>query len=223
MNIIDSSEILNKINGENVNVVEKNNFITNATPLKYFKFNENDEYAVVYANPEYEDSIPETVVIPSIYNNKTVAGIAVEGFSEIENMRKVVIGEGMRAIGNKAFLSCKDLVKVVIYTKSVPKLGRAVFTGTNNELLIYVLQSMVQSFKSDESWKNYENRIRAIDESDIPNVPEIAENNGCVNVIVPTIVNSNHISIINNFYFNTSEDISDYKETDSVIIMPEEN
>ena len=32
-------------------------------------------------------------------------------------------------------------------------------------------------------------------------MPTIAENNGSVNVVVPTVVNSNNVTIINNFYF----------------------
>lgn len=75
------------------------------------------------------------------------------------------------------------------------------FKNTSDNLIIYVPESMVDSFKEDESWKIYSSRIKAINGSDIPDVPTIAENNGSVNVVVPTVVNSNNVTIINNFYF----------------------
>ena len=203
MNIIDKDEILNNVNNniKEADKIESAVFFAGSTDIKYFKFNDAVTYVVVYANPDNKETMPASIIIPTYYNSKPVAGITVDGFKNIDSLEKVYMGKEMKAIANSAFEGWSNLISVTIETDNVPKIGANVFKNTSDNLIIYVPESMVDSFKEDESWKIYNSRIKAINGSDIPDVPTIAENNGSVNVVVPTVVNSNNVTIINNFYF----------------------
>ncbi|MDU4752303.1 leucine-rich repeat protein [Clostridium butyricum] len=203
MNIIDKDEILNNVNNniKEADKIESAVFFAGSTDIKYFKFNDAVTYVVVYANPDNKETMPASIIIPTYYNSKPVAGITVDGFKNIDSLEKVYMGKEMKAIANSAFEGCSNLISVTIETDNVPKIGANVFKNTSDNLIIYVPESMVDPFKEDESWKIYSSRIKAINGSDIPDVPTIAENNGSVNVVVPTVVNSNNVTIINNFYF----------------------
>ena len=223
----DTDEILNKLKNKTL-IAEKvdSGFAMNdVTDISYFKYNETDAFAVVYADPLKKGAIPSQITIPSYYNNKPVIGIAENGFDYITNLQSVYMGQEIRTIANNAFLNCINLNRVTINSKTVPEIGLNIFMNTSPQLIIYVPQDMVDLYKEDNRWSIYKDRVQPISGSDIPVLPEIptiATNNGSVNVVVPTIVNSSNITIINKFYFNrTDNDIDDldngqdnlYKET----------
>ena len=222
MNNIDRDEILKNLNNNAIypDIVESKIVLAGTTDIKYFKFNEADTFYIIFADPLNKSYMPASIILPSYYKSKPVAGIGTSGFSNILSLTTVYMESEIKAIGNNAFSNCTNLDKVTINADLVPKLGSNVFSNTSENLSIYVPEKMVDLFKADNSWIDYKNRIKAIDNSDIPDNPEIptiATNNGSVNVIVPTIVDSNNIVIINKFYFNSVADDDDESRRTTIV------
>lgn len=168
------------------------------TEDKYFNFRFVKGYGyVISANPNL--SMPKDVALPSSYLNQPVFAIEVRGFAGVSTIESITIPSSIVIIGNEAFFGCKSLAKVFVNSTNVVQLGVNVFLGTSQNLVIYVPSSQLEAYKVADNWSLYADKIKPMNEPGP--VPDIAANNGIVNVIVPTIVDSKDVSLVYNAYF----------------------
>ena len=68
----------------------------------------------------------------------------------------------MTVIGWAAFAGCEALSAVYIYATAVPEIDEYVFKDNAYGRKIYVLSSLVDSYKKAEDWSDYADAIEAI-------------------------------------------------------------
>ena len=196
------------------NYVQKNILISEDTDNKYFVFqlrNDKESYSI-FAKSNIE--MPRDITIPSQYANKPVISIGRNAFSNSDNrvikntnIENVTIPESITNISGEAFSNCIKLKKVTIYGNRVPTIGKNVFMNTSEDLIIYVPGIMVDEYKNNTNWSEYKEKILPLDS---PSPEEIPNQDGIVNTVVTTIVDSKDVIVAYNFYFlnvNNSDDI----------------
>ena len=94
----------------------------------------DDNYGIAANDKE---SLPETLVLPSEYNGKTVSWILHYGFSGCSGLTAVVIPDSISYIYDYAFKDCVSLAAIEI-PKTVVSLGMGVFKGCSglNEITV---------------------------------------------------------------------------------------
>lgn len=207
---------------ENINkgqYIEKNIEVSEDTSKDYFVFQirEDNESYSIFAKADIE--MPKDIAIPGYYANKPVVSIGKNAFSNSlnriiknEKIETVIIPENIMNISDEAFKSCIKLKKVIIYGNRVPAIGSKVFMNTDANMLIYVPSAMVEQYKKDPKWSEYKDKIVG---SDVPPYPEETPNqDGIVNTVVTTIVDSKDVSVAYNFYFLNinNSDVKNYEE-----------
>ena len=74
-------------------------------------------------------------------------------------------------INNYAFQNCSTLKTIIITSTSVPSLStKDVFTGTpivDGTGYIYVLDELVESYKSSTNWSTYASQIKPLSELEV--------------------------------------------------------
>lgn len=70
----------------------------------------------------------ENIIVPSTYNGKKVVSLGNNVFSDRQNLKSVIIPEGVKSIGDSAFYNCPNL-KTVILPESLETIGAASFGG----------------------------------------------------------------------------------------------
>lgn len=185
--------------------IEKNIQISEETVKEYFVFQlrtDNESYSI-FAKENIE--MPKEILIPSLYANKPVISIGRNAFCNSENrvirnknIEIVTIPETITNIADEAFSDCTNLKKVTIYGNRVPTIGKKVFMNTSKDLVIYVPAEMVDAYKNAPGWSEYKEKISP---ADTPLPEEPANQDGIVNTVVTTIVDSKEVSISYNFYF----------------------
>ncbi len=98
-----------------------------------FTFVDNEDgQTVTLTNCEVGTLIDESIVIPSTYNGKTVTkietGTSYPIFNNRNNVISVKIPNGVKEIGNRAFIGCEYLKSVEI-PDSVEKIGHSAFAS----------------------------------------------------------------------------------------------
>ena len=105
----------------------------------------------------------KTIDIPS-----SVTTIEILAFEECYDLEKVVIGDGVKSIGYKAFYNCRSLKKVYCRAKTppTPKLyeGWDAFPK-RNDFKIYVPKESLAAYKSAQYWSDYDYAIVGYDYS----------------------------------------------------------
>ncbi|WP_238883842.1 leucine-rich repeat protein [Clostridium sp. YIM B02551] len=203
----DFSRKLMKLIEDNISkgkYVQKNIEVSAATGDQYFVFQvRSDGSYSIFAKADTE--LPKDLVIPSEYSNKPVVSIGRNAFSNSENrvvknqkIESITIPESIMNISDEAMKDCISLRKVYIFGNRVPTLGKNVFLNTPKELAIYVPVGMVDVYKNDPSWSVYKDKIQA---TDMPSPEETPNQEGLVNTVVTTVVDSKDVSIAYNFYF----------------------
>lgn len=76
-------------------------------------------------------------------------------------LESISIPQSVTKIGTRAFNSCKNLKKVIFNNETPPELGDYVFGSCNSELTIYVPESYVEEYKTNELWSKYTDIIVA--------------------------------------------------------------
>ena len=56
----------------------------------------------------------KTIVIPDTYEGKPVTAVKQEGFANIKSVKKIIIPDSIKTIGDSAFANCKKLTRVEI-------------------------------------------------------------------------------------------------------------
>ena len=99
------------------------------TDLNYFTFTllDDDTYSI-RANETYKTSLPQDLLLPSLYNGKPVTKIADDAFPYCEGLNSISIPSSITSIGELAFAGCSGLTKMII-PDSVTSIGSAAFDG----------------------------------------------------------------------------------------------
>ena len=131
----------------------------------------NDEYSVTgYTGSDVD------VVIPAIYNNKSVTSIGYEAFIGCESLTNITIPNSVTSIETYAFAVCSSLTSITI-PNSLTSIGLGAFAGC----------SSLTSIKVDENNKVYDSR------NNCNAIIETSTNTlilGCQNTIIPNSVTS---------------------------------
>ncbi len=78
--------------------------------------------------------LPDTVIIPSTFNDKTVTSIKATGFKDCSKIKAVVIPDSVTSIGNNAFLYCSGLTSVY-YNGTAEEWNSIYISSSNNSYL----------------------------------------------------------------------------------------
>ena len=73
----------------------------------------------------------EELEIPTSYAGKKVTAIVDNGFSELKNLKKIILPDGLQTIGENAFYNCTSLESISI-PSSVESIGDDAFTNCNS-------------------------------------------------------------------------------------------
>ncbi len=66
-------------------------------------------------------------------------------------------------VGANAFNVCSNLISVTILASSPPNLGNGyVFSGTSQNLVVYVPSESVETYKAANGWSDYTSKIQPI-------------------------------------------------------------
>lgn len=83
-------------------------------------------------------------------------------FDGCSGLTSIDIPSGVTTIGNYAFNNCKSLLSITVRPTTPPTLGSYVFAGTNENFIIYVPSTSINSYKNASGWSTYASRIQAI-------------------------------------------------------------
>lgn len=126
--------------------VDKNvmnqNFETEDTPGQT-KYNEVEGGIEIY---KFADD-SENIVIPNTIDGKKVVSIGANTFSDRQNLKSIIIPEGVTSIGDSAFYNCPNL-KSVILPDSVKSIGLAAFSGCSSIDEITIPESVTKIGKN---------------------------------------------------------------------------
>ena len=118
------------------NYVDGNCSVCGVTSEEYFEFTllEDGTYSIVAKNVK---NMPSKVVIPSIYNKKTVTKIADYAFNNCWNITNLIMPDSIVSIGERAFNSCWHMTEVTM-SKNISFLGEGAFYNCSNLLEIEI-------------------------------------------------------------------------------------
>ena len=127
-------------------------------PLDFFTLTETDDGYLVSGNAESEEYNNATSFhIPWEYNGAPVTGVAESGFERNNNITSVVIGEGVKTIGDYAFSNCNSLDTVAL-PSTIERIGRYAFAPCNSltEVIYYgtvaMLEELISSGAIASNW-----------------------------------------------------------------------
>lgn len=150
----------NMIQPQNFNVIIPNSVtIIGQSAFSYSRINSinlSNQMTEIRDSTFYGCSLLTSINIP---NNIITIGNNVFTSSKLSN---VIIGNGVTSIGNTSFAGCTSLTSVTIQAISPPTLGSSVFSGTSQNLVIYVPSESVETYKSASGWSTHASKIQPI-------------------------------------------------------------
>lgn len=91
-----------------------------------------------------------------------ITTIGTVAFAECRSLQNITIPESCAYILAAAFENCTLLASVTVQSVTPPSLGNGVFSGTSQNLVIYVPAESVETYKAASGWSSYASRIQAI-------------------------------------------------------------
>ncbi len=90
-------------------------------------------------------TVPDSVEM----NGKTyqITSIGDGAFSQLKNLKKMVIGKNVKTIGKKAFYGCKSLKTIIIKTKKLKKVGKNAFKKIYKKVKITLPKKKYKKYK----------------------------------------------------------------------------
>ena len=112
----------------------------------------------------------DEITLSSIIN-RSITSISIPyGITTIGNyafagctlLASISIPYGITTINAGAFADCTLLASVTVQSVTPPSLGNGVFSGTSQNLVIYVPAESVDTYKAASGWSTYSSKIQAI-------------------------------------------------------------
>ena len=100
--------------------------------------------------------------LTSITIPNSVTSIEGSAFHSCKGLTSIIIPAGVTGIKYSAFADCEALSAVYIYATAVPETDEYVFEKNADGRKIYVLSSLVDSYKKTKNWIAYADAIEAI-------------------------------------------------------------
>ena len=97
------------------------------------------------------------LVVPSSIDGYSVTAIDNEAFSNCTNIMSITFAEGIINIGEKIFIGCSMLSKVIFQGTSPPLIKTNTFSGYAG--VIFVPQDCFDSYKTADNWSNCSERF----------------------------------------------------------------
>lgn len=91
-----------------------------------------------------------------------ITSIRDNAFKNNAYILNVTIPNSVNSIGKSAFYYCTALTSVTVQSTTPPTLGSSAFSGTSENLVIYVPADSVDTYKAATNWSNYASKIQAI-------------------------------------------------------------
>lgn len=127
----------------------------------YYSWTSDSECEVIAGKPLYEGEI----VIPQIVEfegvERRVSGIGNKAFMYCDKVTKVVLPEGLTSIGDCAFWYCNEL-KSIYVGATPPDCSRCYdspFYGVQSECTLYVPSGDSADYQQADWWKTFENIV----------------------------------------------------------------
>ena len=99
-----------------------------------------------------------SIIIPD-----TVTTIGEDAFNNCTGLKSIAIGNGITTIDDWAFQFCTSLTDLTIKSELPPSLASVNVLGyTSENLIIYVPQKIVQTYKDANIWSSFKEKIQAI-------------------------------------------------------------
>lgn len=95
---------------------------------------------------------PRGAVATEFVIPETVEIIAVNAFSENENLKKVTLNADLEEIGAYAFANCSNLAEVISLAEYPPTVGEDAFSKIKNGAALYVPEIGLEDYNIDEDW-----------------------------------------------------------------------
>ena len=141
--------------------------------------------------------IASTIVVPATYNGLPVTSIGDSAFEACENIKKIVLRNGILAIGTRAFYGCKALESITI-PESVTSIGASAFYNC------FGLQSLVIPSSITSIGESAFYSCKALESVSIPGSVAVIEEGTfaeCEN-IVDIVIENGVTSIGANAFYN---------------------
>lgn len=120
------------------------------------------ESLVGFSMTMFQNSDSVQITIPN-----RVRGIPQMAFLGCKYLKTVIFGSGLQAIGNNAFYqgisTTSTIENIIIYATTPPAVGRRSFDGLSNDIKIFVPASALANYKTAPGWRNFQNKIYAIE------------------------------------------------------------
>ena len=118
--------------------------------------NRNLEYYYLFDEVVISGGTAEQLIIPKTISGKTVTRIGMNAFVRNDNIKEVIISNGIKEIGSYAFSECKGLKKVTV-PASIERMGTTPFVESIN-IEEFLYQGTYFS-PSDFLGKNYQTEM----------------------------------------------------------------
>ncbi len=85
--------------------------------------------------------------------------VVFKSFNYSRHLQRVIIPSNISRIDDFAFKGCKNLSEILCFAVDPPYLGADVFYGISKSAHIYVPQSSIDKYKTNNAWQKYEELI----------------------------------------------------------------
>lgn len=120
-------------------------------------------------------SVPSTVKIGGITYNVTMVNVGA--FSGYTYLKKVVIGNGVKAIGSNAFYGCKSIASIII-GRGVTAIGGKTFYGCSKLASISVLSSSIKLIGKETFTRIATKPVVVVPKAKLANYKRVMKNAG---------------------------------------------
>ena len=97
--------------------------------------------AATHASYYLVDELNEKLIIPNKIDNTNIIGIATEAFAYIDNVKQVIIADGIRELQDHCFFYCMELQRIDL-PETLTYIGDSVFSSTNKLSCIRIPSSI---------------------------------------------------------------------------------
>jgi len=101
--------------------------------------------------------------ITQIILSEGITSIDTSAFMQCSSLKKVTLPESITSIKSFAFAHCTNIVMVICYMSTPPTLEGYNFDNSHPNLQIKVPATSVEAYKTADGWRNYADRISAIE------------------------------------------------------------